>query len=77
MEWNIDYIDSSNGTANLEFTINGDTEEAYFPVQVNFSSKNLLSSVNVDEVAVVDMEDELLYKVASRLVVDNYVIDYE
>ena len=77
LEWNIDYIDSSNGTANLEFTINGDTEESYFPVQVNFSSKNLLSSVNVDEVAVVNMEDELLYKVASRLVVDNYVIDYE
>jgi coatomer subunit delta len=77
LEWNIDYIDSSNGSANLEFTIDGDSEEMYFPVQVNFMSKDLLSGVSVDEAVVDGKEDELLYKVASRLVVDNYVIDYD
>ena len=77
MEWNIDYIDSSNGSANLEFTIKGDNEEAYFPVQVDFVSKNLLSGVSVDEVVVADSDNELLHKVASRLIVDNYIIDYE
>ena len=77
LEWNIDYIDSSNGSANLEFTIKGDNEEAYFPVQVDFVSKNLLSGVSVDEVVVADSDNELLHKVASRLIVDNYIIDYE
>ena len=78
LEWTIDYIDASNGTANLEFNIKSDDEEAFFPVQVNFKSKNLISGLAVSNVnlSAGDVPD-FKFRVAERLMVDNYVIDYE
>ena len=78
LEWTIDYIDSSNGSANLEFQIKSSSEESFFPVQISFKSKSLLSGIAVNEVSLSSgHESDFTYRVAERLVVENYEIEYE
>lgn len=48
--WHFDVIDANNATGSLEFSIGGSNTEAFFPVQVAFTSQSLLCPIEITEV---------------------------
>ena len=53
LEWKIDMIDDSNSSGVLEFNIAGRSADAFFPVNVSFSSTSTLCDVDVSACFVV------------------------
>jgi hypothetical protein len=47
LTWRIDLIDASNSTGSLEFNVQQRDSEAFFPINVQFASQKLYSSVEV------------------------------
>jgi hypothetical protein len=45
--WHQDQIQTSNSSGSLEFSIAGSNSDAFFPVQIMFSSENLLCPIEV------------------------------
>eukprot|EP00565_Helicotheca_tamesis_P000624 CAMPEP_0185729418 /NCGR_PEP_ID=MMETSP1171-20130828/5704_1 /TAXON_ID=374046 /ORGANISM="Helicotheca tamensis, Strain CCMP826" /LENGTH=544 /DNA_ID=CAMNT_0028398253 /DNA_START=83 /DNA_END=1717 /DNA_ORIENTATION=- len=50
MCWHHDIIDSSNSSGSLEFSIGGSDVDAFFPVEIRFSSQSLLCPIQVASV---------------------------
>jgi hypothetical protein len=47
MCWHFDVIDSSNSSGSMEFSIAGHNTDAFFPIQVGFTSETLLCPIEV------------------------------
>jgi hypothetical protein len=47
MCWHFDVVDANNSTGSMEFSIAGSNTDAFFPVQVGFSSDTLLCPIDV------------------------------
>eukprot|EP00978_Attheya_sp_CCMP212_P004456 scaffold9725_cov45-Attheya_sp.AAC.1 len=48
--WHFDVIDANNASGSMEFSIGGSNPDAFFPVQIQFSSQSLLCPVEVGSV---------------------------
>ncbi|CEF97336.1 Coatomer delta subunit [Ostreococcus tauri] len=51
MEWNIELIDSSNRSGSMEFIIPVANTEAFFPIDVNFSSTQTFCDIDITSIA--------------------------
>ena len=47
MCWHFDVVDANNSTGSMEFSIAGSDTDAFFPIQVGFSSETLLCPIDV------------------------------
>eukprot|EP01037_Dinobryon_pediforme_P018438 gene18438-18713_t len=72
--WEIDLIDSSNSTGTLEFTIQQRNADAFFPISVQFSSKQLYCSVDVAAVKALTGGAPIQYGLTKSLSSEEYTI---
>ncbi len=47
LEWQVAIIDDSNKEGSLEFNIQGNRADAFFPVEVTFTSKRTYAGIEV------------------------------
>lgn len=47
MCWHFDTVDASNSTGSLEFSVDGENTEVFFPIQVGFRSETLLCPIEI------------------------------
>lgn len=68
LTWTLPLVDASNGSATLDFTVNGTIEQAaFFPIRVNFASPNTLCPLHVQEVVPVAGGAPQKFSVASSV----------
>eukprot|EP00588_Corethron_pennatum_P001628 CAMPEP_0194287022 /NCGR_PEP_ID=MMETSP0169-20130528/33839_1 /TAXON_ID=218684 /ORGANISM="Corethron pennatum, Strain L29A3" /LENGTH=552 /DNA_ID=CAMNT_0039033599 /DNA_START=187 /DNA_END=1845 /DNA_ORIENTATION=- len=72
MLWHFDRIDQKNSSGSLEFTISGSDTDAFFPISVSFSSKNLLCPVDVRGVTSGESGAQVGYAVSKMVVPESY-----
>ena len=47
LEWQVAVIDASNKEGSLEFTVNGNRADDFFPVEVSFTSQRTYAGIEV------------------------------
>jgi coatomer subunit delta len=72
--WEIDLIDKSNASGSLEFNIAQRDSNAFFPINVHFSSKQLFCPVEVLEVQAMGTGAPILYGLSRGMASEEYVI---
>ena len=72
--WDIDLIDQSNTTGSLEFSIQQRNADAFFPISVQFSSKQLYCSVDVAAVKALNGGAPILYGLTKGMSSEEYTI---
>lgn len=72
--WDIDLIDQSNTTGSLEFSIQQRNADAFFPISVQFSSKQLYCSVDVAAVKTLNGGAPILYGLTKGMSSEEYTI---
>ena len=72
--WTIDMIDSSNDTGSLEFTIQQRDTDAFFPVNVEFSSPGLYCDLEVQSVINAGSGAAIQYGLSKGLGTDEYTV---
>lgn len=72
--WDLDVIDRSNSTGSLEFTIPQKNTDAFFPIEVSFSSTELFCKVDVTSVTSADGSTPLQYGLSKHMSTEEYVI---
>lgn len=50
IEWQLPIVDASNRSGSLEFTVNTDNVNAFFPIKVTFNSSKSLFDLDVSVV---------------------------
>mmetsp|Transcript_22116 Transcript_22116/g.39204 ORF Transcript_22116/g.39204 Transcript_22116/m.39204 type:complete len:525 (+) Transcript_22116:83-1657(+) len=72
--WQIDEINSDNGSGTLEFTVPKMETSSFFPVEVTFTSPTLYSKIKVKKVVQAADGKEVEYKLKSALVTSKYTV---
>jgi len=72
--WNIDLIDKHNTNGSLEFTISQKDSDAFFPIQVSFSSKQLYCPIDVLEAVYVSSNAPIPYGLTKGMSSEEYTI---
>lgn len=72
--WEIDVIDSSNSSGSLEFSVQQRDSDAFFPINVNFSSQQLYCKVDVVTVKSLTSDAPIMYGLSKAMSSDEYVI---
>eukprot|EP01034_Spumella_vulgaris_P026013 gene26013-32536_t len=72
--WEIDLIDKSNSSGSLEFFIQQRSSDAFFPINVQFSSKQLFCNIDVASVRSVTQNAPILYGLTRGMSSEDYVI---
>merc|ERR1712060_24510 len=73
--WTIPIIDSSNASATVEFTANSaNGADAFFPIQVSFTSPKCMCDLDVIEVRSAEDESPLQYMKQTSVSVEQYTI---
>ncbi|CAM9097389.1 unnamed protein product [Ectocarpus fasciculatus] len=75
LHWTIDMIDESNKTGSLEFTIAQRNADAFFPVNVNFSSQELFCKLDVAAVNAADGHTPIMYGLSKGMAAEEYVVE--
>jgi len=73
--WEIELIDSSNKSASLEFTVPQKDPEAFFPIQVNFASKQLNAGLDIAGVGSAVDGTPIKFGVQKRVVAESYKVE--
>mmetsp|Transcript_20821 Transcript_20821/g.29932 ORF Transcript_20821/g.29932 Transcript_20821/m.29932 type:complete len:519 (-) Transcript_20821:146-1702(-) len=73
--WQLPLIDSSNSTGSFEFTIKQNSTDAFFPINVNFSSPQLFCAVDVASVTTTDGASPIQYGITKLMSSDEYTIE--
>ncbi|BFZ14412.1 hypothetical protein BsWGS_17451 [Bradybaena similaris] len=73
LQWSLPFIDASNKTGSLEFTINGQPDD-FFPVTVTFVSKQSFCDIKVDEVLQIDGETAEKFSSETLFFVEKYEV---
>jgi len=50
MCWHFDTVDANNSTGSLEFSVDGQNTEVFFPIQIGFQSETLLCPIEINAV---------------------------
>lgn len=75
LRWTIDMIDSSNKSGSMEFTIAQKNPDAFFPVNVNFSSQELFCKLDVAAVTAADGQTPIMYGLSKGMSSEEYVVE--
>jgi len=73
--WELQFIDKSNPTGSLEFTIAQKDPDSFFPITVEFNSKELFCNVEVAAVTSVGSGTPIQYGYSKGLTTDEYFIE--
>ena len=77
LEWSIPSINEDNQTGTLEFAMNGDEEEIFFPVEINFTAETLLGGPQIESVVDGTNEEPTTFSNDCSLSVNSYTIKFE
>jgi hypothetical protein len=73
--WNLEDIDADlNPTGSLEFTVPSGDESGFFPISIQFTSKQTLSQIRVEDVITAEGNDHVKHSLDQKLVVSEYHI---
>lgn len=72
--WTIDMIDSSNSSGSLEFSIQQRDTDAFFPINVEFSSPQLYCDLEVQSVLTADSGAAIQYGLSKGLSTEEYSV---
>lgn len=72
--WHVPLIDSSNMSGSLEFNISQKSTDAFFPIEVSFSSQNLFCNVEADSIKNTDTGLPIMYGASKVMMADEYII---
>ncbi|TMW63579.1 hypothetical protein Poli38472_002520 [Pythium oligandrum] len=72
--WHLDRVDSSNNSGTLEFSIRGDSLDAFFPLAVSFFSRSVYSDVDIEAVVKADDHSPVQFGFEKLLSTENYQI---
>eukprot|EP00956_Cyclotella_meneghiniana_P031002 scaffold80153_cov77-Cyclotella_meneghiniana.AAC.4 len=70
--WHQDVVDANNSTGSLEFSIAGNDEDVFFPVQIAFTSQSLMCPIEVMSLTNVESGSPIPNNMTVRLVPDSY-----
>ncbi|CAG5119399.1 unnamed protein product, partial [Candidula unifasciata] len=73
LQWSLPFIDSSNKSGSLEFTINGQPDD-FFPITVTFVSRQSFCDIKVDEVQQIDGGAAEKFSSEVLVFVENYEV---
>jgi len=74
VEWQIPIIDADNRSGSMEFSVQGNDTNSFFPVRVNFTSSQSFSNINIADIQLVENGSSVTYSHETRLMPDNYII---
>ncbi len=72
MCWHHDVIDANNSTGSLEFTVPGSSVDAFFPVQIAFTSQSLLCPMEIVSLTNATNGSAIPNNMSVRVVPDSY-----
>ncbi|KAL3809972.1 hypothetical protein ACHAXA_007748 [Cyclostephanos tholiformis] len=72
MCWHHDVIDANNSTGSLEFSISGDDVDAFFPVQIAFTSQSLMCPMEITSVVNATSGAAIPNNMTVRVVPESY-----
>ena len=74
MVWSIDLIDDSNRNGSMEIVAPGNDPDAFFPVEVTFTSTSTVCSLDVVGLTDVRSNDSVEYAMAKGMKVESYTV---
>jgi hypothetical protein len=74
LQWTIPRIDEACDSGSLDFTVEGESENDFFPISVQFHKLQQFCAVGVTKVVRVDDESEVKYGKQAQTAVENYTI---
>jgi hypothetical protein len=77
LEWSIPAVSDDNGSGTLEFTMTGEEEEIFFPIEVSFTAETLLGGPSVAGVLDGTSGDPITFSNECSLAVASYDIAFE
>jgi hypothetical protein len=72
--WTIPIIDSTSESGTLEFSVPNGHSDHFFPVNISFTSENLICGIEVEDVTKHDGSESVEHTLNSGIVVDKYEI---
>lgn len=73
--WELAMIDDSNATGTLEFSIQQKSADAFFPIDVQFSSSELFCGLEVTSVRTADGRAPIMYGISKSMSTEEYTIE--
>ena len=75
--WEVPLVDSSNSTGTLEFNIHSknSSPDAFFPIEVEFSSNEMFCDLDVATVKTADGKSPILYGLTKSMSTEGYIIE--
>ena len=74
LDWTIPLVKGEDRTGSLEFSINGNDVNAFFPVQVSFVGLGNTVGVRVASVSQVDNGEDVVFSEDASFITDNYLV---
>jgi hypothetical protein len=75
LDWQLPIVDNSNASGSLEFTISQKDADAFFPINVSFTSQQLFCGVEVVTVSSADNAGPIQYGLTQVMSAEEYVIE--
>lgn len=73
--WEVPMVDDSNCNGSLEFTVSQKSADAFFPIEVEFSSSDLFADLQVASVRTADGKGAILYGITKSMSTEEYTIE--
>jgi hypothetical protein len=76
LEWRIDSIaaDAESKSGTLEFTVESDDANAFFPIAVEFAARESMVGLAVQSVLAAESREAVEYSVDSLLLTEDYLV---
>jgi len=74
LEWELPLVDENNPGANLSFHASGSNEADFFPVNISFTSDDLICPIHISEVVHVENSEPVKFGLYRQLEVDKYQV---
>ena len=73
--WKIGHLDASNGSGMLEFTVQSEDINGFYPLSVHFESKSLFCDVGVNQVLGSSNGEGLEFALDKSLLTEKYTVE--
>ena len=74
IEWVINVMDKSNSAGSLEFNISQKMTDAFFPIDVSFTSPSLFCNVDVATINAAETDTPIMYGLTKIMTAEDYTI---